>query len=332
MGQGASIRKGYRLRGDWVLVCGTGESNVRNVAVVVAVFTVPLVAHAMMWTDPTFEDMVAKSEFIAICKIAKGGPFVCEAEALKVLKGDKPTGQFRVGDYNNQCWPRFAIERETLRDGETVLFFLAKANVFTGYEISPEAEKEIQQILAEGKAKTDDLPELRRRYSEAKHEKIWAVPTPSTGDYRIKDDRVLGGWHRTSYPHGRPGVSTNIAIPLLRGLIAQQSGAMPSQAQAVLSKELTLQMVRKIRMPKEKEDYPDEDACRLYTLEWLLCAQGEYGKPDKPAHNGRPELSHRSFHETPIRRGQEEVHGSVPGCATDEDGQSGHGRSPWVLP
>jgi len=222
---------------------------------VVAGFTV-----GSMWEDPTFEKMVADAELIAVVDVVEGGPFVCTVRAGEILKGTDPGAPFLVGGYNNPNWPAHGIEKETLAKGERLLAFLHRARL-------PE----------------DAAPEG----AEAKEIEGWAVPTPTTGDFRIIDGKVHGSWYDPSYPHAEPGVDAELVLVLVRGYLLHLAGTQPEEARKRIAAELTPEHIRSVPVPEDVEDEESDpkkreertaNAARVAALAWLMCAQGAYGE------------------------------------------------------
>jgi hypothetical protein len=102
----------------------------------------------------------------------------------------------------------------------------------------------------------------------------WFVPTPTTGDYRIRDGKLHGGWYETSYPHVRPGVDAGLALELVRGLVLQKSALEPAKARELLAGRLTEELAGRI----SADDEGEENMERIQLAEWLLCAQAAFGE------------------------------------------------------
>lgn len=198
-------------------------------------------ARAMIWVDPAFEDMVRSAELIAVVEVTEGGAFTCTAKAIEVLKGEEPRAPIAVAGYNNPWWPPEAVEKESLAKGERLLMFLRQR-------------------------------ESRKDLGEGGPGKVWAAPTPSTGDYRIKEGKLHGRWPHVSYPHGVAGVDAKLVVSLVRGLVLHQQGQEPAEARQQIARCLTVPIVNRAT------DGEDEANLELKeTLGWLLCAQGAYG-------------------------------------------------------
>jgi hypothetical protein len=191
-----------------------------------------------MWVDPDFETMVEDSPLIAVVIVVEGGEFECKVQALDVLKGQAPDRPFKVSGYNNLNWPPDAIALESFVEGERVLMFLSPA-------WSPD----------EGKV-------------DLKTVKLWYVPTPTTGDFRITAGKLHGGWRFMSYPHAAPGVDAEMVIGLIRGYCLHKAGKAPVEARKILAARLTVKTVKQARGNESK----------VAEVHWLLCAQGAYGR------------------------------------------------------
>lgn len=235
-----------------------------------------------MWVDPPFEGMVSNASLIAVCEVTEGGTWSCKVKVLDVVKGKKPEDQILVGGYNNSGWPSSAIEKEALKTGGKYLLFLEPSEyIHMGFGVSKENENRIQEMLKAGEIKTNEVARLRQRMGRRKYGNGYSVPTPSSGDYPIKDNSLYGGWFDASYPQYAPAISSEIALPLIEGLVKHQSGREPVEARKVLEKHLTVALVEGIKTPEEDKEYPKADAKRYTLFEWLMCAQATYGNSDK---------------------------------------------------
>jgi len=130
------------------------------------------------WVDPSFEEMAKSSELIAVVEVLEGGAFEARVKAVEVLKGTDPGTPFRVVGFNNHNWPPEDVKEESLSKGDRLLAFLRK----------------------------DDEDEKERDGS------TFSVPTPSTGDFPIRDGELHGNWCFPSYPLSDPGLDASLAI------------------------------------------------------------------------------------------------------------------------
>jgi hypothetical protein len=205
---------------------------------------------ATQWTDPSFEEMVADAELIAVIQVVEGGKFLCIAKALEVLKGADPGGNFIMCEFNNPNWPAEGIAKESMARGERLLVFLH------------------EQPLE------DDEGELKDSKEAKEDKKTWAVPTPSTGDFRIIDGKLHGGWYDVSYPHSSAGIDAQLTLALIRGYLLHLAGKPPAEARKLLGEKLTADLSKGVT----EEDEGEENQRKVKLLEWLLCAQGAYGE------------------------------------------------------
>jgi hypothetical protein len=208
---------------------------------VLLLFAAP--AMARMWVDPSFEEMVREAELIAVVEVVEGGAYASKVKAVEILNGKAPADTFTVGGYNNAWWPDNAIKRESLIKGEKALMFLHRGTIYIG----------------------------GRR--ERKEVKAWSVPTPSTGDYRIKEGKVHGSWCFVSYPNSWAGTDAKLVVGLIRGYVQHLAGKEPEAARKLLAARLTVKAVSKVTDAKTKDN-----EARATELRWLLCAQGAYGR------------------------------------------------------
>jgi hypothetical protein len=213
----------------------------KKCAFVIAVLALGAPARARMWTDPSFEEMVEKSELIALVEVVEGGKFSCKARCLEVLKGEDPGGAFLLAEYNVETWPAEGIEKESLRKGDRLLAFLHRA-----------------EIRLEGGTV-----------------KGWAVPTPSTGDFRVIDGKLHGSWHDPSYPHSKPGADAALVLSLVRGYLLHLEKKPPAEARKLIAEKLDAGLLGSVEAPMAGDV---ENASRAATASWLLCAQAAYGE------------------------------------------------------
>lgn len=264
-------------------------------------------AHSTMWVDPTFEEMVERAELIAVVEVAEGGDFYCRVKATDVLKGKAPAGPFHVGGYNNPMWPQRARKKEAYAKGGKVLMLLHKGQVCTVGRVQEHRDRLAKGVQAERellaelkrKPKADEsalkrlrahIQALEKDIAEMPQEvrprgprlpattKMWRVPTPSTGDYRIKKGKLHGGWYLVSYPDRDPGVDAAMVIELVRGYVQHKAGRPPHAARKVLAEKLTVKAVQDISKAKAPENL-----ARAQEVHWLLCAQGAYGVKERAA-------------------------------------------------
>ena len=201
-------------------------------------------AQASVWVDPDFAKMVKQSDLIVMGQVTKGGMWKATVKPQRVLKGKQPKTTLTVTGFNNRHWPRHAVQKESLQKGEKLLLFLRKQSI----------------------SKKDKAGKTSTSW-------IWYVPTPSTGDYRIKKGKLHGDWYRTSYPHFKLGADATLVLDLIEGYIQHKAGQSPKKALQRLKRALNQQACQKALKSKS----PDDNRA----LYWLLWAQGRYGKAPK---------------------------------------------------
>ncbi len=103
--------------------------------------------------------------------------------------------------------------------------------------------------------------------------KFWCVPTPSTGDFKIRDGKLHGGWYFVSYPHGMWGADASTVLALVRGYVLHKGGEKPEKALSVISDRLSLQRVDALLKTNGQGSAED-----FQELHWLLMAQSEFGE------------------------------------------------------
>jgi hypothetical protein len=204
-------------------------------------------AVASMWVDPAFEDMAEEASLIVHARIVKGGPFFARARVIETLKGKPPTGDFVVTGYNNPYWPPEGQELESLADGEQYLFFLRKQDA-ANYKQGPG-------------------PGLPAGWSGLP---LFAVPTPTAGDYVVKDGALFGGWRWAPRGGQGPSTPTKLVFPLVRAVALRSDPVELAAARALLRKSLTVVLV-------EQAAKEPESGATATRIDWLLNVQALLG-------------------------------------------------------
>ncbi|MEM7235117.1 MAG: hypothetical protein AAF517_23265, partial [Planctomycetota bacterium] len=231
-----------------------------HLAIWIVLLLTPHIVRASTWVDPTFEEMLEGSDLIAACEVVESGHFQAKVKALDVLKGKAPKAPFLVAGFNNEHWPKQAVETESFQKGQRFLLFLWR-----------------------GELRTED----------GKKKPAWFTRTPSSCDFPIRDGKVHGNWFRPSYPHSDPGVDAKLVLTLVRAAVPKATAKAVKAARDAIAKELTVRLIGKIRPPKpnDEDEASDEDKDEddelssedkelqenVYKAHWLLCAQAAYG-------------------------------------------------------
>ncbi len=207
----------------------------------VAFYFVCLSAHASMWEDPGFEEMLENSTLIAVVEVQADGKFSCPVNAVDVLKGTAPAGKFTLAGYNDEQMEERGIEAETLHKGDRVLAFMRPL---------------------------EKAPEERKAGDKA----IFLVPTPSCGDFVIRGGRIRGGCYLHTYPLRYPAIETSTVVELVRGAVQRRAGKEPQAARKLIGEKLTIAALEAVTEADTEENIAAE-----WTLHWLLWAAGDYG-------------------------------------------------------
>jgi hypothetical protein len=215
-------------------------------------------ALASSWIDPTFEDMVNDSDLIIYAKVIKGGKYSARVHAYEALKGALPTGDIVVTGFNNSNWPDRGISLETFRSGEQYLLFIRKVE-YQYYQGMP-----VPLPFGENQ---EDLPKSWRKLP------IYRVPTPTSGDYHVKNNMIFGGWGWAPRSYQSPSAPISFVFPLVRALAHSSNNADIDAGWKFLRTNLTSDLVKQTATDdKQKEAYAK--------LDWLLGAQAAFGNPD----------------------------------------------------
>ncbi len=128
--------------------------------------------YAEQWIDPSWKEMILKSDAIVLGEISKEGSYHAKVKVLKTFFGKLPQTEFWVNGFSNRYGPH-----NTLRVGEHYYFFLRKP------EYSDKIKKSIQKNLREQPNNED--------YSTGiEQDNVFSVWTPTTGEIFTKGDSV----------------------------------------------------------------------------------------------------------------------------------------------
>jgi len=185
-------------------------------------------ARASMWADPDWEQMLKESDTIALVEVTEGGKFIAKVKPLNVFKG-AASEEFYVSGYNNQSWPKDAIDEQSFRKKQRYYLFLRKREVGSG---------ELDFLNAVAQESKD--PEWKKLLQEEKNGAVRHVWTPSAGDLPVEGEKVHYSLLQTSYPHVAKARSSGEFERFLKATIAYQ---VSGQSDAKLL-EQTLHSIR----------------------------------------------------------------------------------------
>jgi hypothetical protein len=133
------------------------------------------------WTDPSWKQMIEKSDLIVLAKVTNGDDFKSEFKVEKVYKGEIDTSFIWVTGYSNKYGP---IDKK--KNGEKYILFLTKKefgqfNSMSNYKTEPQNSNFINYYKAQEKGNA---------YS------VW---TPTSGDLKVKGNKVQYDLLQTTY-------------------------------------------------------------------------------------------------------------------------------------
>src|SRR5206468_6305299 len=131
-------------------------------------------ASGTSWDVPTFEEMFSEATFVGIVEVVQGGKAEVKARAVETLAGKVPGEAFWISGFDTEFGQAPVA-------GDRVLVFLFL------YEPPPR----------------------RGGNKGGGQEPTCRIPTPYSGDYRIKKGRIHGGWYTVETlggPQPPPGV------------------------------------------------------------------------------------------------------------------------------
>jgi hypothetical protein len=157
------------------------------VAVIIAMLSAAS-AHASSWRNPTFENMARTAELTAIVEVVEGGQQPVRVKVVDLVNGTRPTKPLYVSGYIDE----WGSPKPDLKPGERFLVFLYAKPMFP-----PPPDK-----------------------ADGVH---MFAPTPSTGFYAIRDDKVSMRWNtRLWWNPTRSLVSLDVAFPLIRAVASPE--------------------------------------------------------------------------------------------------------------
>jgi len=144
-------------------------------------------AKADQWEDPSWREMLDSSDVIALVKYTAHGDFRAPAEVLRVYKGTlKPGAQIWIGGFSGRYGPYDSVSK-----GEVYLVFLHHYNL----------KKKDMEYWHE---QVQNKPELLPYVAALKEGKSYFVWTPTSGDLKVKGNKVQYDLLQTTYYTDQP--------------------------------------------------------------------------------------------------------------------------------
>ncbi len=124
------------------------------------------------WTDPSWKQMLEKSDLIVLARVTNGDEFKSEFKIEKVYKGEIDTSFIWVTGYSNKYGP---IDKK--KNGEKYILFLTQS--------------EFRQFNSMSNYKTEPQNSNFTNYYKALEKgNAYSVWTPTSGDLKVKGNKV----------------------------------------------------------------------------------------------------------------------------------------------
>ncbi len=134
--------------------------------------TLTIQLKADSWTDPSWHEMIYNSDVIALVEYTSKGDFRAKAKPLTIYKGQLNTSEIWISGFSNRYGP---IDK--MRPGDQYIVFL------NFYEPTEKTLKYWEKRLKE-------KPKLQSYIEALKSGNAYYVWTPTSGDLKVKGDKV----------------------------------------------------------------------------------------------------------------------------------------------
>lgn len=138
------------------------------------------------WRDPDWNEMIDSSDAIALIEYINDGDFLAQAKVLKLYRGQLNSDTIWISGFSNRYGP---IDKMSPGD---------KNIVFLNFNSPTENSIEYWSKLIIEK------PEYSDYFEDMKKGKAYYVPSPTSGDLRVKDSQVQYDLNRTTYYREQP--------------------------------------------------------------------------------------------------------------------------------
>lgn len=151
---------------------------------IILLFLPTALLKADTWTDPTWEEMINKSNFIAYVEVVEGGVFKAKVRPYKIFKGRVNSDEIWITGFSNKYGPF-----DTLKVGQKYCVFLFETKRYRSRFNS-----------MSGFADTTIMNLARKSYIEVINDKNgYLVWTPTSGELLIENDSIHYDLLTTSY-------------------------------------------------------------------------------------------------------------------------------------
>lgn len=145
-----------------------------------------VLAKSDSWEDPDWNEMIDSSDAIALIEYINDGDFLVQAKVLKLYRGQLNSDTIWISGFSNRYGP---IDKMSPGD---------KYIVFLNFNSPTENSIEYWGKLIIEK------PEYSDYFEDMKKGKAYYVPSPTSGDLRVKDSLVQYDLNRTTYYREQP--------------------------------------------------------------------------------------------------------------------------------
>ena len=216
-------------------------------------------AGASTWVDPSFDAMIDEAQIIAVATVTGGGVEYSRVTLSQILKGNPPGNDIVVTGFNDLWLPAEGVKKNAFVKGEEYLLFLTRRELGAARSA---------RFVSWTPAGTSDVPVEWTKLP------LFDTPTPTSGEYRVKNGVVHARWNRVNYSRTAPGAPVTIVLPLVHALAHPDDEQLVQTACALLPQHLTVAAAR-------TGDSTWTPA--LTTLEWLLGGQTLCGRTETEA-------------------------------------------------
>ena len=136
------------------------------------------------WKDPTWEEMINKSDVIALVEYTSNGDFRAKAKPLKIYKG-KINNEVWIAGFSNRFGPI-----DIMSTGDKYIVFLS-------------FNKPTKRRLKYWKERVDEDETLKEYYESIKNGNSYYVSSPTSGDLKVKSDSIQYNLLQTTFYRGQ---------------------------------------------------------------------------------------------------------------------------------
>jgi hypothetical protein len=163
-------------------------------------------AKADTWEDPSWKEMLDKSDVVASIQYTSTGTFRAQAKVMKAYKGNLKTGDvIWISGFSNRYGPI-----DTMNIGDQYLVFL-------------HFDKPQKDEIKSWKEELKENPDLKEYINAYKNKIAYFVWSPTSGDYNIKEQKIACDLIQTTQYGRLPDYSLSEFEVFLRNYYRQES-------------------------------------------------------------------------------------------------------------